>query len=149
MSHCVTVKELLVENPSFDNLNKIQTMFAQFANKTFDLQSKMHDRIDHLEDLYNDKPTLCKNTQKINGIASVTQRIEISLPRILDKLRKAYGEIKRFKPSSYGLLVEIPDYTNEIKHYSNKIMSGIKTNAQESMAKMGFVVQDLLGKQVN
>ena len=149
ISHCVTVKELLVENPSFENLNKIQVMFAQFANKTYDLQSKMHDRIDYLEDLYNDKPTLCENTRRINAIASVTQSIEISLPRVFGKIRKAYGQTKRFKPTSYGILVEIPDYTDDIKYLSNRIMSSIKTNAQESMAKMGFVVQDLLGKQVS
>lgn len=149
ISHCVTVKELLIENPSFDNLNKIQVMFAQFANKTYDLQSKMHDRIDYLKELYNDKPTLCENTRRVNGIASVTQSIEISLPRVFDKIRKTYGETKRFKPTSYGILVEIPDYTDDIKYLSNRIMSGIKTNAQESMAKMGFVVQDLLGKQVS
>ena len=148
MSSCIVVKELMVENPSFENLNQIQTMFAQFANKTYSLQSKMHDRIDYLEDLYNSKPTLCESKRMVDGVAAVTRTIEIMLPRVLDKLRKGYGEMDRFRPSPYGILVEIPDYSDHIKYLSNKIMSDIKTNAVESMNKMGFVVQDLLGKQV-
>ena len=148
MSSCINVKKLLVENPSFDNLNKIQTLFAEFASKTYDLQSKMHDRIEYLENLYNDKPTLCEQTQKIDGIASLTQTLELALPRISDKIRKLYGETKRFKASTYGIIAEIPDYSDEIKSLSNKIMRDIQTNAQESMAKMGFVLEDLLGKQV-
>ena len=119
-------------------------MFAQFANKTYSLQSKMHDRIDYLEDLYNSKPTLCESKRMIDGVASVTRAVEI----MLDKKRKAYGEIDRFRPSPYGILVEIPDYSDNIKYLSNKIMGDIQANAVDSMAKMGFVVQDLLGKQV-
>ena len=123
-------------------------MFAQFANKTSDIQSKMHDRIDYLEDLYGNKPTLCDKTRQVNGIASLSKTIEIALPRVLDKIRKGYGSMKRFKPGTKGIMVPIPDYSQEIRQLSNQIMSGIKTNAQESMAKMGFVVEDLLGKQV-
>ena len=150
MSSCVRVKQLLVDNPSFDNLNKIQTMFAQFANKTYSLQSQMHDRIDYLEDLNTDKPTLCADKRMTDGVASVTRTIDIMLPKVLTKLRASYGKIKRFRPSgTYGILHEIPDYSEEIRDLSNKIIEAIKTNAQESMAKMGFIVKDLLPKQVN
>lgn len=148
MSSCVAVKELLVDNPSFENLNKIQEMFAEFAEKAYSLQSKMHDRIDYLEDLFNSKPEICKHKRMVDGVASATKTIQIILPKMLDKMRNAYGQIDRFRPSPSGILVEIPDYSDQIKSLSNKIMSDIQANAVDSMAKMGFVVEDLLGKQV-
>ena len=123
-------------------------MFAQFANKTAVIQSKMHERIDDLEELYDNKPALCENKRQVNGIASLSRTIEIALPRVLSKIRKGYGEVQRFKTSAKGIMVPIPDYSQEIRQLSNQIMSGIKANAQDSMTKMGFVVEDLLGKQV-
>lgn len=149
MSSCVTVQQLIVENPSFENLNKIQSMFTEFAEKIYSFQSKMHERIDYFENLHDTKPRLCEHKNKINGMVSVSQVIEFMMPEVLNKMRKAYGEVDRFQTSSYNIIWPIPDYTQKIKQISNNVMLGIQTNTVESIAKMNFVVTDLLGKQVS
>ena len=150
------MKELIEENPSFENLDKIEALFDQFANKTYQLQSYLHDRIDSIEDLYNSKPSLCENKRKINSIASMTKSIEITLPRLLSTLRRS-NQVKRmqivYKPTPRGPVMDwifpsVRDFSDDVKQVSRDVMEGIQNNAVESMDKMKFVVTDLLGKQV-
>ena len=155
MSHCIAVKELIEENPSFDNLNTIRELFVEFANKTYEIQSALHNKINSFEDLINSKPKICKNKQQINRLASSFKSFEVVMPSFFDGLQKSYNEIEH-SVNQRGiadwvcdkLCVEIPDYTSRIKASSANIIRGIMSNAVDSVDKMGFVVTDLLGKQV-
>ena len=138
------------DNSAADGLGPIQNLFQKFANMTRDIQEKMHNRIDYLEDLHENVPRLCEHKRMIDGIVSVVQSVELMIPRVVDTIERRNGQIKRTQKSTYGLLpiIEIPDYSDQIRDLSKQIMDGIKANAVESMNKMGFIVTDLLGKQV-
>ena len=140
---------MLVENPSFENLNTVKELFADFADKAFEIQSKFHERIEYFDDLYNQKPTLCTNFEQLNGVVSLAQTIQISLPRLLSKLRKVYAGKKRLHPSEFGILVEIEDYSQEIKDVSENIMNAMQESSKQTMDKMGVTVTKLLGQQVD
>ena len=73
LTSCVKVKELVIKNPSFDHLNKIQDLFTKFSAKLFEIQAKLHARIDYFAELNQQKPQLCKQADFVNELASTTQ----------------------------------------------------------------------------
>lgn len=153
LSSCIAVKQQVTENPSFDNLDKIQAMFAEFAEKALDLQTKMRDRIDSMGELFVDVPNLCNKKRMVDGVVSMTKTVDIMLPNVLERIRRSYGDVKRHRFNTRGFCdrfcVEIPDYSQKIIDLNWKIMGDMKQNAVDSIEKMSFVVEDLLGKQVS
>ena len=107
------------------------------STKIYEVQSNFHQRIDYYEDLYDNKPTLCKNQQFVNGLASIVQFSELRLPRFRQHL-----------VGMYELFPPIYDYTNDIKVVSNRIMDNLKKQVVESMDKMSFVVNPMLQQQI-
>ena len=137
LTSCVEVKKMVIENPPLDNLNKLQELFAKLSTKIFEVQENFHKSIDYYEELYNSKPTLCKNQQFVNGLASVVQFSELRLPRLRQQM-----------VGMYELFPPIYDYTNDIQVVSNRIMENLKSQVVDSMDKMSFVVNPMLQQQI-
>ena len=157
-SGCIAIGDLLFDDiirliETTDILTQLQNLFGEFAKFLYDIQTRMYDRLDFLEDQHESLPKLCESKQRTEDFTSFTRKFDLLIQPLIDTAQTTKTHNKRHRSSTFGNLgilpiVEIPDYSAEIKQVSSKIMNAIMGNAVESFEKMGFVVTDLLSKQV-